>query len=226
MIPLRDNIHSRSRPLVNYALISINVAVFIYQLKLNSLGILGPFINNYSVTPSLLLSDPNLHFMTLITSQFLHGGFLHLIGNMLFLYIFGDNVEDKFGHFPYMVFFVLSGVGAALLQVYFNPVSVIPMIGASGSIAGVLGAYFILYPRAKVMTLIPLWIFSRVVDIPAFLFLGIWFIVQMYNGTANFYVTSMSGVDSGGVAWWAHSGGFIVGFIAAVLYKIKTYVYR
>jgi membrane associated rhomboid family serine protease len=143
---------------------------------------------------------------TLVTSMFLHGGWLHLLGNMLYLYVFGDNVEDRLGHMGYAVFYLLAGIGASLTEVYFQQESIAPLIGASGAIAGVLGAYFLLYPRSRVLTIIPLVIFYPIVEISAFFFLGFWFLMQFVQG----YL--FSGMPAGGgIAWWAHAGGFVVG---------------
>jgi len=164
-----------------------------------------------------ILHDFSSYWTTLITSQFLHGGWMHIIGNMLYLYIFGDNVEDRLGHFSYLVFYIVCGATAALVQVHFNSESTLPMIGASGAIAGILGAYFLYYPKARILTLIPLGFFSRVVEIPAFFFLGFWFILQTFSGTTALHVSRSMGRDIGGVAWWAHAGGFIAGALMALL---------
>jgi len=210
MIPLRDTIKSKTVPVVNYLLIGTCGIVFLLELSLGA-G-LDRFIRTYAIIPSqvagtVFLGRFSFHAVRpLVTSIFLHGGWLHLIGNMLYLYIFGDNVEDRLGHLPYLFFFLLSGIGAALVEVYFHQDSTAPLIGASGAIAGVLGAYFILYPRARVLTMIPLFIFFPVVEISAFFFLGFWFLMQFLEGTLAI------GADaSGGVAWWAHAGGFVAG---------------
>lgn len=220
MIPLRDNVKSQTFPLVNYILIAMNVAAFFYQIKINSYGYLEKFIYEYGVVPAALSSDPLAHWTTLISSQFIHGGFAHLIGNMVFLYIFGDNIEDKLGHIGYIFFYILCGSLAALTQVFFTSGSSIPMIGASGAIAGVLGAYFLFYPRSKIMTLIPLGFFSRIIEVPAFFFLGFWFLMQTFSGTSAIYAAKAYGQDVGGVAWWAHAGGFVSGLIMAIFRKI------
>lgn len=221
MIPLRDNIPSRKFPIINYLLIAANVALFFYQLTLASQFLLDDFIYSYGVVPVLLTTNPAFHWFSIFSSQFLHGGWMHLIGNMLYLYIFGDNVEDRFGHSNYLLFYLSCGVAAALAQIFFHPYSKIPMIGASGAIAGVLGAYFLFYPRARVLTLIPLGIFSRIIEIPAFLFLGFWFLMQTFSGTAALYTARAMEQDVGGVAWWAHAGGFVAGVLFALLLKIK-----
>ena len=220
MIPLRDNVPTRTFPVVNYALIIANALVFFIELNLNSAGALDRFMFAHGVVPALFNSDPGSHYITLISSQFLHGGFAHLLGNMVFLYIFGDNAEDVFGHIKYLIFYIGSGIAAALTQIYFHPNSGIPMVGASGAIAGVLGAYFLFYPRARVLTLIPLGFFSRIIEVPAFLFLGIWFLMQTFSGTSALYIARASGRDVAGVAWWAHVGGFAFGFFMAILRKI------
>lgn len=210
MIPLRDTVRSRTVPYVNYLLIAACGVVFFVELSLGS-GV-GKLLYSFGAVPAAIVQaygEGNHSFrlyVPLLSSMFLHGGWLHLIGNMLYLYIFGDNVEDRLGHLGYLAFYLLSGVGAALTQVYFSPDSRAPLIGASGAIAGVLGAYFLLYPRARVLTLIPLFVFFPVVELSAFFFLGFWFVMQFLQAALG------SGADvSGGVAWWAHAGGFLVG---------------
>ncbi len=222
MIPLRDSIRTRRFCFVNYLLLVANIAAFVYQIKLGRSGLIEPFIAQYAVTPELILGDPSGHWYSLITSQFLHGGLMHIAGNMMYLWIFGDNVEDKLGHGGYLLFYLLSGAGAAALQIYLHPTSAIPMLGASGAIAGVLGAYFILYPKATVQTLLPLGFFSRIVEVPAFLFLGIWFLMQAYSGAATMAMARSVGQDvGGGVAWWAHIGGFVVGILGGTLKRFR-----
>jgi membrane associated rhomboid family serine protease len=214
MIPLRDTIKSKTVPYVNYILISLCGAVFLYELSLGAK--VGHFIASTGVTPadvSATILQGHLVIrpaLTLISSMFIHGGWMHLLGNMLYLYIFGDNVEDRIGHGAYLVFYLLCGVGSALVQVYAQQNSPAPLIGASGAISGVLGAYFLLYPRARVLTLIPLFVFFPVVEVSAFFFLGFWFLLQFIQGAL-----SVSGGDAaaGGVAWWAHAGGFVTGAI-------------
>lgn len=223
MIPLRDSIRARRFCFVNYLLLIANIAVFIYQIRLAQFGQLDGFISRFAVVPALVMGDPFHHWHTLVSSQFLHGGIMHIVGNMVYLYIFGDNVEDKLGHGGYLFFYVMSGIGAAALQIYSSPASVVPMLGASGAIAGVLGAYFVIYPRATVHTLIPLGFFSRIVELPAFLFLGIWFLIQSYSGAASVAVARAAGQElAGGVAWWAHVGGFVVGVLGGVLKRVRV----
>ncbi|NOX38475.1 MAG: rhomboid family intramembrane serine protease [Calditrichaeota bacterium] len=219
MIPLRDNIPSRTFPVVNYALIIINSAIFLYEVSLGPQ--LEAFLHTFGVIPAkyfwLAQHEPwNIveRFFPILTSMFLHGGWLHIIGNMWFLWIFGDNVEDRMGHGRYLAFYILSGIGASLFHIYLNPTSTVPTIGASGAIAGVMGAYFILYPFARVITLVPIFIFVDIIEIPAFFFLGFWVLLQFFQGTL-----SLAFSQSGGVAWWAHFGGFLVGAVLVFFFK-------
>jgi membrane associated rhomboid family serine protease len=220
MIPLRDNITSRKFPIINYILIALNIAAFLYQMKLSMANALIPFIYHFGVVPILFSQNNLLHISTLFTSQFLHGGLMHIFGNMVFLYIFGDNVEDRFGHVKYLFFYLSAGAVAGLAQIYFNPRSDLPMIGASGAIAGVLGAYFLFYPSARILTLIPLGFFTRLIEIPAFFFLGLWFLMQTFSGTSALYQARATGADIGGIAWWAHAGGFVYGLALALIRKM------
>ncbi len=218
MIPLRDNQATRRLTLVNLMLIAANVAIFIYEVSLGS-GI-GKFIHHYAMIPARLTfalegGPPMAHLVsnpaavasieTLVTSMFLHGGILHVAGNMFYLFIFGAAVEEAMGHFRYLLFYLASGIAAALAMVAFTPHSSVPVIGASGAIAGVLGAYFVLYPRAKILTILPIFVLIYFVEIPAIVYLLIWFVAQLYAGL------SQTGEVAGGVAWWAHVGGFLIG---------------
>ncbi len=215
MIPLRDANPSRSFPLVNYVIILSCVVVFLYELML------GPFVEglffSYGLVPIRYFRlDIASRFgigeqvIPFFSSMFLHGGWLHLIGNLWTLYIFGDNVEYALGHLRYLLFYLLSGVIAAVIHVVTNPLSPIPTIGASGAIAGVMGAYMVLYPRARVLTLIPMVFFFPLVELPAVIFLGMWFVIQFYSGTFSL----LGGVGRyGGIAWWAHIGGFVGGIV-------------
>lgn len=213
MIPIRDNIRSRHFPIVTVTLIFINIAVFIYELSLSQSG-LNALAVNYGVVPRRLfnLVEGQSNFVPavfpLFTSMFLHGGWLHLLGNMLYLWIFGDNVEDRLGRGRFILMYLSAGALGALAQVWANPMAAEPVIGASGAIAGVLGAYFVTYPRAKVFTLLPIFFFFTFVEIPAFIFLFIWFLTQWLSG----YLTL--GVSGNMVAWWAHIGGFAAGAAA------------
>jgi membrane associated rhomboid family serine protease len=220
MIPIRDTILARRTAWVVRMLLVANVAAFALELQQ------GPAIEaaiyRFGVVPSHwlvsapgdVLSWPQL-FLTLITSQFLHGGFLHLASNVLYLWIFGDNVEDRLGRARFLLLYVGSGVIAAVTQILVTPNSSIPMVGASGAIAGVLGAYLLLFPSARIVTLIPIGFFMETVELPAFLFLGFWFLLQWIEG-----VTTIGQVaDVGGIAFWAHIGGFISGMVGVVLLR-------
>ena len=202
MIPLRDVIPSRTTPVVTVAIIAVNVLVFAYQLLLGR--DLDGFLQSWAVVPA------HLSLASLITSMFLHGGFLHVGGNMLYLWIFGDNVEDRMGHGRFLSFYLLCGIAAALAQSIINPDSIVPMVGASGAIAGVMGAYFVLYPHSRIVTLVPLIIFFQVMEVPAIFFLGIWFVMQFISGVGSI-ATAVSGEPGGGVAFWAHVAGFVAG---------------
>ena len=222
MIPFRDNIPSRSFPIITILLIVINVLVFFYQLSLGRT--LEPFLMQYGIVPALVIRWPESALplsavaLPFLTSMFLHGGWLHLIGNMWYLWIFGDNVEDRLGHLGYLVFYLFCGFGAGIVHTILNYDTVIPSIGASGAIAGVLGAYFLSYPRARVLTLLPIFIFVQIIEIPAVIVLGFWFIMQFFYGAAALAATTS---NAGGVAWWAHVGGFVIGMILIGLFPRK-----
>jgi membrane associated rhomboid family serine protease len=220
MFPLRDSVPTRRFPFVNYALIAINVAVFFKELQFQSVGLLEQFISQYGLVPVRFFENPLVGLPSIFSSMFLHGGWGHLLGNMWFLHVFGDNVEDNLGHVRYFFYYLLMGFGAAAAQLAANPASGLPMVGASGAIAGILGGYFILHPRARVLTLVPIFIFIRILEIPAFFFLGIWFLMQTVNGVGALTAQTMRG-DVGGVAWWAHAGGFAAGFIGIWLFRKK-----
>jgi membrane associated rhomboid family serine protease len=219
MIPLRDNIPHTRTPYINYAIIVVNSLVFLLELGSGSslpelveaLGFVpGRFVALLGYLPESL---PVL-LIPLFTSLFLHGGWLHIIGNMWFLYIFGDNVEDTLGHWRYLVFYLICGVGANLIFMAFSPKSAVPLIGASGAIAGVMGAYFFLFPGARILALVPIFIIFTLMELPAYLFLGLWFLLQFFLGT---YSTMQPG-PAGGVAFWAHVGGFVVGILLLYLF--------
>jgi membrane associated rhomboid family serine protease len=207
MIPLRDSIPSRHIPIITWLIVAANTVVFLFQLMLNNVQ-LEWFVNNFAFTPAAWRTFPLWWVITLFTSMFMHGGWVHFLSNMWILIIFGDNVEDRMGPFGYLVFYLLGGVAAGLMQFAVVPNSVIPTLGASGAIAAVMGAYIILYPRARVVTLIPLFFFFTTINIPAFAYLGIWFVTQVFSGVA-----SLGQVMMGGVAWWAHIGGFLFGIL-------------
>lgn len=214
MIPLRDANPTYRFPIVNYLLIAFNVLAFLFELALEPEA-LGRFIYTFGVVPARLTAALQVYdfdiflFISPFTSMFLHGGFMHLLGNMWFLHVFGDNVEDQLGHARYVLFYLISGLAAAFTQVFISPSSEIPMVGASGAIAGVMGAYVFLYPNAKVLTLIPIFFFMQVTVLPAYIFLGFWFLMQMVSGMMSLGIAS----DAGGVAWWAHIGGFACGAV-------------
>ncbi len=217
MIPIRDTNRSESYPLVNNLIIAINVLVFIIELSQGQR--LNDFLYTYGLVPARY-SAPQIsaHFTTLqqvtpfLTFMFLHGGLLHLLGNMWFLYIFGDNVEDRLGHIRYLAFYLLSGWASGISHFAINWHSQAPTVGASGAIAGVMGAYLILYPRARVLALVPIFFLPYFVEVPASLFLGIWFLFQ-------FLSAAVSSGQAGGIAWWAHIGGFVFGIIFLKLFE-------
>jgi len=219
MIPLRDTTRSSSFPVVNTILIILNVTLFLYEIYLGK-G-LDRFIFHHGLIPELLFSSTNLgiveRFSPFFTSLFIHGGVLHLLGNMLFLYIFGDNVEGRMGHFKYLVFYIICGFSAAAFQTMINIHSTIPMIGASGAISGVLGAYLIFFPRSRILTLLPIFFFIQLIHIPAAVFILIWFIIQFLSGVST--LSAKPGI--GGIAFWAHIGGFVAGLILARFFQKK-----
>jgi membrane associated rhomboid family serine protease len=217
MIPLRDDIPSAARPITNYLLIAICTAVFLYMvLALGSESRVESFVFTYGAIPAEIAgragASPLRAYPTIISSMFMHGGWFHLIGNMLYLWIFGDNVEDLMGHIGYGIFYLLTGVAATLTHVFLNAGSDVPLVGASGAIAGVLGAYLVLFPRARILSLLPLGLFSRIMEVPALVFLPIWFLLQFLQGVADI------GGTEAGVAWWAHIGGFIAGIILVPIF--------
>jgi membrane associated rhomboid family serine protease len=214
-IPLKDLNPRRTYPFINIALILSNVAVFLYQFTLPPQAFKVFVLSNATVParfPSFLAGHLGFEmtFLPLLTSMFLHSGIAHIAGNMLFLWVFGDNVEDFFGHLPYLFFYLICGVGAGFLHVLFNLTSTLPALGASGAISGVMGAYAILYPRARVLTLV----FIFLVPIPAIFILGSWFVLQFLSG-----VNALGVSASGGVAWWAHVGGFLIGMLLTALVR-------
>ncbi len=229
MIPIGDDVPGERFPFLTYVLIGLNVLVFLFQLSLPQAE-LRELILTWGVTPravSAWSGDPMV-LLTLFTSLFLHGGWFHLIGNMLYLWIFGNNVEDRMGHAGFLVFYLLCGLAASLAEVLLKPGSGFPTIGASGAIAGVLGAYFLLYPKAKVILLVPVFLFFFfTVQVPAVVVLGLWFVMQLFSGVSQLGV----GTESGGVAYWAHAGGFVAGMVLMPLFRCSRrsplrYVYQ
>jgi len=224
VVPLRDNNPIQITPVVTYGLIIANIVVFFYELILSPRQ-LDRFLQIWAVVPKeltlsfagKLAASPFPEWITLFTSQFLHGGFLHVAGNMLFLWIFGNNIEDRLGHIKFLFFYLACGVLAGLTQWFFSAYSTVPSLGASGAIAGVMGAYILRFPKAKILTLIPLGFVLLPIDIPAFFFLGIWFLQQSIYGLVSLETTTNIGMESGGIAYWAHAGGFVFGAILGPL---------
>ena len=210
MIPLRDVIPSRTTPVVTISLIAVNALAFFYQLSLGDA--VNEFIVYFGLVPAAF------SWVAVFSSMFLHGGFLHFGGNMLYLWIFGDNVEDRMGHGRFLVFYLLCGVAAALAQTALNPESIVPMVGASGAIAGVMGAYFVLYPHSRIVTLVPIFVFIQIMEIPAIFFLGIWFLMQFLSGVGSI-ATAVGGEPSGGIAFWAHVAGFLAGVSSVIVFR-------
>ncbi len=219
MFPIKDDNPTTAKPVMTVTLIAINTIIFLYQVSL------GPreaqlLIYQYGAIPAVVFGSRHLpaniavipSTISLFTSMFLHGGWMHLIGNMWYLWIFGDNVEAAMGRFRFLVFYLVSGLAASLCHAFSNLGSTMPTIGASGAISGVLGAYFLLYPRAQVLVLIPIFFFIRLMYVPAMLVLGFWFLLQLLSGT-------LSTGQGGGVAWWAHIGGFVAGMLLVGLFK-------
>jgi membrane associated rhomboid family serine protease len=223
LFPLKDNIPARRFPVVNLCLIVVNVLCFAYELKLGA-GLDG-FIQLYGFVPVRFMTAQaeNIldlpRFVPVFSSMFLHGGVLHLVANMWMLWIFGDNIEDSMGHSRYLMFYLLCGTVSVLAQAMANPASPVPLVGASGAISGVLGAYFLLYPRARILTLVPIFIFFYMIELPAFIFLGLWILLQVLQGYAQQAATN--GAAVGGVAWWAHVGGFAAGVLLIKFFKEK-----
>ena len=209
MIPIRDVIPSRTVPVITVTLIVLNSVAWFYELSLPSRE-LAVFLQHNGVVPA------DFSPATLITSMFLHGSWMHVIGNMWWLWIFGDNVEDRLGHGRFIVFYLLCGIAAAVGQMLIEPFSTLPTIGASGAIAGVMGAYFVLYPRSRVLTLIPIFFFIQLVEVPAIVLLGVWFGMQLLSAGS---VAITSGSQNGGVAFMAHVAGFVAGIIGVFVFR-------
>lgn len=228
MVPLRDDNPVQITPYVTYGLIIANVLVFIYELTLSPQG-LESFFQTWAVVPRelttefqdlSLIAEPE--WVTLFSSQFLHGGFLHIAGNMLYLWIFGNNVEERLGHVKFLIFYLACGVLAGLTQWFFSTGSTIPSLGASGAIAGVMGAYILRYPKANILTLVPLGFFITTLRIPAVFYLGFWFLQQAFYGVAGLNAAANVGMESGGVAYWAHAGGFVFGAVLGPLFGLLS----
>jgi membrane associated rhomboid family serine protease len=237
MLPLKDDLVSRSAPVMTVSIVTLNVLVFLYQTSLQlgiSLEVDNPphaletaqaFVLEFGLIPCRLMDlcafpeDQPAPLFTIFSSMFLHAGFLHVGGNMLYLWIFGKNAEDTLGHTRFTLFYLLSGVAAALTQVLASPASEVPMIGASGAVSGVLGAYLILFPQSRVLTLVIFGFFWRLVSIPAVVVLGFWIVLQVLNGLGSFG-------EAGSVAWFAHIGGFFAGMLLLIVMRPRTLIRR
>jgi membrane associated rhomboid family serine protease len=226
MIPLKDMTKRRSFPAVTLLIILANIAVFAYQLSLPAHAS-NALINTYGLVPrKIALALTGRHYtleeaiLPLFTCMFLHGGFLHITGNMLFLWVFGANVEDNLGAIPYLFFYLMCGIGAGLSEVLFSWGSRVPSIGASGAISGVLGAYILLFPRGRILTLVPLVIIWWTIRLPAFVFIGLWFLMQFLSGMSS--LDPHLATNTGGIAWWAHIGGFLIGAILVLPLRRKS----
>lgn len=218
MIPLYDTVRSHKFPFITFTLIAANLLAFLYLTQLDT-PTLQRFILTWGLIPGRFVGEPLSEWLYILTSMFLHGGWLHILGNMWILFIFGDNVEASMGGLRYLIFYILAGTAAALLQIYIRPVSTTPMIGASGAVAGVLGAYLILFPRSRIASLVFLLVMFTIVEIPAFVFLLAWIGLQVYSG--------LFAIQESGVAWWAHVGGFIFGaFMVSFFVLNRRGVYR
>jgi membrane associated rhomboid family serine protease len=215
MIPIRDTIRSRRFPVVNTILIILNVVVFLLEYWVDP-RVLDRIIGSYGLVPQGFWTGGPQRWITLYTSMFLHGSWFHVISNMLALYIFGDNVEDRLGHVRYLIFYMLGGTAAGLAHMWLYANTELPTVGASGAIAAVLGGYLLLFPRSRVITLVPVLFFFRAFAIPAPIYLVLWFVMQLFNGALSLAVSTFQG---GGVAWWAHIGGFIIGLALVKLFE-------
>ena len=232
MIPLKDDTPRFSTPYVTYFLIALNTIIFLYEL----LGFVpqarNQFMFQFGMVPARITGlmsgahhvSPETALLPILTSMFLHASWLHLIGNMWVLWIFGDNIEDYLGHFPYIVFYLVCGLAAAVTHTLLNAGSVMPTVGASGAIAGIMGAYFVLYPRAKVLTLVPLIVIFTFWWLPAWIVLGYWFAIQFFSGAAT--AVAVSSRTAGGIAFWAHVGGFVAGIVLIKLFPARVRRFR
>ena len=225
MIPLKDNIPAKNFPYVNIGLILINSAFFIYEMSYGPeldqlIFTLGFIPARFIAQQGETLLNP-AGFLPVFSSMFLHANLVHLISNMWMLWIFGDNVEDCMGHGRYLLFFLLCGIASVFAQTISNPQSVIPMVGASGAISGVLGAYIITYPKARILTLVPIVILFYIIELPAYFFLGFWFLIQLIQG--SLYSLNSEQMAGGGVAWWAHVGGFAAGALLLQVFRCKDW---
>ncbi|HEX2989191.1 MAG TPA: rhomboid family intramembrane serine protease [Anaerolineales bacterium] len=215
MFPLYDTVRSHKFPIINLTLIAVNVLAFLYEIRMDEATLQG-FIFTWGLIPSQFISDPSSTWVNILSSMFLHGGWFHIINNMWVLFIFGDNIEGRMGSIRYLIFYLLGGAAAGLLQTYILPSSDTPMIGASGAVAGVLGAYLVLFPRSRIASLVPILFIFTLIEIPAFLFLLFWFFSQLYSG-----LFAIEGGGGSGIAWWAHIGGFIFGVVMVSFFAMR-----
>jgi membrane associated rhomboid family serine protease len=225
MLPLTDENNespTNQPPLVNWAIILLNILLFLFELFEDQSGQLDNFLNVYGLVPIKLVSDPGWQtYFSVLSSMFLHGGFGHIFGNLWYLQIFGDNIEDEIGHFPYLIFYLLCGLAAAMAQVMMAPSSKVPLIGASGAIAGVLGAYLILFPNNRIQTMITpfrLSLYYSRTELPALIVIGFWFVYQFFAGFWSILSPQMT--EGEGIAWWAHVGGFITGAVLIKFFQL------
>ncbi|MBV9573745.1 MAG: rhomboid family intramembrane serine protease [Acidobacteriales bacterium] len=233
MIPIRDDQPRFTTPYVTYFIVALNVIIFLFEfsLSLQSRAALNDVIYQFGIIPSHITQAIGFHsnngfaaFIPILTSMFLHASWLHIIGNMWVLWIFGDNIEDYLGHFAYLLFYLFSGFAAAITHILLNANSLAPTVGASGAIAGIMGAYFVLFPKARVLTLVPLIIFFTFWWLPAWIVLGYWFLLQFLSGAATSITTTNQ--NNGGIAFWAHVGGFVAGIILIKLLPRRSGTYR
>jgi membrane associated rhomboid family serine protease len=233
MIPIRDDQPRFSTPYVTYFIVGLNVLIFLFELSIRAEGsrVLAGFMYEFGVVPreitGILTGAPHVSltaaFVPILTSMFLHASFLHILGNMWVLWIFGDNIEDYLGHFSYLVFYFLCGIAASVTHILLNANSGVPSVGASGAIAGVMGAYFLLYPKARVLTVVPVF-FLFFWWLPAWIVLGYWFLIQFFSGAAT--SVAYSSQTSGGIAFWAHVGGFVAGIVLIKIFPERQRRYR
>ena len=229
MIPLKDNIPYLGFPVVTWVVIILNVAIFVFEISIPK-DLLQQLFYLFGVVPAryslpqwaTIHGLPFDHYLSFLTNMFLHGGWLHILGNMWFLYLFGSRVEDQMGHFRFVIFYLLSGIGANLIYFVVDIRSTIPEFGASGAIAGIMAAYIVMFPRARILTLIPIFFYPFFVELSAFFFIGYWFVLQVFSGTLSLTFHSAQG----GVAWWAHIGGFVLGIALLPLLRKKERRYR
>jgi len=223
MIPLRDTTKSGTFPIVNTVFILINIAVFIFKIWITNDQRL--FEYRFGLVPAIVTTELEIGIFNriypFVTSMFLHAGWMHIIGNMIFLFIFGRNIEHRMGHIRYLLFYILTGILAAIIQFLISPGSVIPIVGASGAISGVLGAYLLFYPKSKILTVVSILFFVRLIHLPATVFIFVWFLIQFLGGISS----TERAADAGGVAFWAHIGGFAAGLILAQYFDREN-IYR